>query len=64
MYLINVEFDIGLFTVSLLDSLLHYTPKQEAKARDYHTLPALKILLDWLHTESELFNRPVFKNTS
>ncbi|CAH1787464.1 unnamed protein product [Owenia fusiformis] len=36
------------FTVCLMDTLLLHTPKHDQKAKDYHTLPAIKLFLDWL----------------
>ena len=50
--------------MSVLENLLHHTPKQEAKAKEYHTLPVIKVLFDWLHTDRDLVGREAFKNSS
>ncbi|XP_052789309.1 nonsense-mediated mRNA decay factor SMG7-like [Mya arenaria] len=50
-------------TVRMLDILLQYTPKQEAKVCEYFTLPAVKLLLDWLRLNPHNFQRPVLKNS-
>ena len=47
-----------MILVSLLEIMVHHTPKQETKAKEYHTLPALKVLLDWLRTDSQLLSTP------
>ncbi|GAB1607750.1 protein SMG7 isoform X1 [Argonauta hians] len=52
------------FTVLLLDILLHYTPKQEQKLRDFFTLPAIKILLDWLWSDPVYFSNNFLKASS
>ena len=51
------------FLVLMLEQLLEHTPKQEQKAKEYHTLPALKIVLDWLRIESHLLAHPILKNS-
>ena len=35
----------------MFELLLLHTPKQEIKAREYHTLPAIRLLLLWIHTD-------------
>ncbi|CAE1298903.1 SMG7 [Acanthosepion pharaonis] len=52
------------FTVLLLDILLHYTPKQEQKLRDFFTLPAIKILLDWLWSHPLYFCNNFLKSSN
>ncbi|KAL4219606.1 Protein smg7 [Mactra antiquata] len=56
----NLVFSL---TVNMLDILLQYTPKQEHKVCDYFTLPAVKLLLDWLKLYPQNFDRPVLKNS-
>ncbi|XP_053380240.1 nonsense-mediated mRNA decay factor SMG7-like [Mercenaria mercenaria] len=50
-------------TVNMMDILLQYTPKQEHKVCDYFTLPAVKLLLDWLKLNPQNFERPVLRNS-
>jgi len=47
----------------MLDILLQFTPKQEAKVVEYFTLPAVKLVLDWLRLNPQNFDRPVLKNS-
>lgn len=51
-------------TVSMLEILLECTPKNESKIRDYFTLPAVKLLLDWLKLNPQNFSRNVLKSSS
>ena len=37
--------------------LIIYTPKNDHRTRDYNTLPAIKILLDWMRSNEEVFFR-------
>ncbi|XP_064649386.1 nonsense-mediated mRNA decay factor SMG7-like [Lineus longissimus] len=50
-------------TVSLLDNLLHSTPKNN-KAREYHTLPAIKLIMDWLKVNQDLLSKPIITNST
>lgn len=52
------------FTILVLDVLLQYTPKQEQKLRDFFTLPAVKLLLDWFKLNPEHLYNPVLKTSS
>ncbi|XP_033759815.1 uncharacterized protein LOC117341990 [Pecten maximus] len=52
------------FTILVLDILLQYTPKQEQKLRDFFTLPAVKLLLDWFKLNPEHLYNPVLKTSS
>ncbi|XP_074654858.1 uncharacterized protein LOC141908640 isoform X2 [Tubulanus polymorphus] len=52
------------FTVSLLDQFLCNIPKQEQKAKDYHTLPAIKLLLDWVKLNDQCLTKQTFKNSA
>ena len=53
-----------IFSVAqLLESFLAPTPKQE-KAKEYHTLPAIKILLDWICADKQLFADSALKSPS
>jgi hypothetical protein len=47
----------------MLDMLLQYTPKTELKIREFFTLPALKLILDWLQINPEYFSHPALKQT-
>lgn len=48
----KAAYDIAVgFVVSMLELLLLHTPKHEMKARDYHTLPSIRLLLLWIHTD-------------
>ncbi|XP_052246547.1 nonsense-mediated mRNA decay factor SMG7-like isoform X17 [Dreissena polymorpha] len=51
-------------TVSMLDILLQYTPKQETKVCEYFTLPAVKLILDWLKLNPQSFDRHVLKTST
>ncbi|KAK2159240.1 hypothetical protein LSH36_156g11043 [Paralvinella palmiformis] len=51
-------------TMSLLEVLLNVTPKQEVKTKDYHTLPSIKVLLDWIHADKDIINSPDSKMPS
>lgn len=51
-------------TVTMLDILLQYTPKQENRVAEYFTLPAVKLLLDWLKLNPQNFERTVLKHSS
>ncbi|XP_050415478.2 nonsense-mediated mRNA decay factor SMG7 [Patella vulgata] len=44
------------FICGLLESLVQNTPKQEQKAREFFTLPAIKIILDWLSLNNDLIS--------
>lgn len=48
----------------MMDILLQYTPKQEHKVCEYFTLPAVKLLLDWLKLNPHNFEQPVLRNSS
>ncbi|XP_021373588.1 protein SMG7-like isoform X2 [Mizuhopecten yessoensis] len=52
------------FTILVLDVLLQYTPKQEQKLRDFFTLPAVKLLLDWFKLNPEHLHNPILKTSS
>lgn len=52
------ELNSPSFTVQLLDSFLASTPKQE-KAKEYYTLPAIKVLLDWMCADKQIFADPI-----
>ncbi|KAK3087503.1 hypothetical protein FSP39_006727 [Pinctada imbricata] len=51
------------FTVSIFDVLLQYTPKQEQKLKEFFTLPAVKLLLDWLKLNPEHLNNSTLKSS-
>jgi len=51
-------------SVSLFDVMLQATTKQLAKAAEYHTLATLKVILDWLRSNSDDLSRPILKNAS
>ena len=53
-----------MLTVSMFDGMLQSTPKQEVKAKEYHTLPVIKVILDWLLSETELLSHATFKKHS
>lgn len=56
----NLVFSL---TVNMMDILLQYTPKQEHKVCEYFTLPAVKLLLDWLKLNPQNFEQPVLRNS-
>ncbi|XP_064616199.1 nonsense-mediated mRNA decay factor SMG7-like [Liolophura sinensis] len=51
------------FTVNTLEVLVMYTPKQEQKARNFFTMPAIRIIIDWLRLDKENFSKPVLKQS-
>lgn len=52
-----------LFTISILDVLLQYTPKHDHKLREFFTLPAVKLLLDWFRLNPVHLSNPVVKSS-
>jgi len=46
-----------------LDMMLQCTPKQESKAKEFHTLPAIKTIFDWLRLDHDLLSSSAFKNS-
>ncbi|KAL3871786.1 hypothetical protein ACJMK2_039762 [Sinanodonta woodiana] len=56
----NLVFSL---TVSMLDILLQYTPKQEHKVKEYFTLPAVKLLLDWFKLYPENLKKAPLKTS-
>lgn len=52
-----------LFTISILDILLQYTPKHDHKLREFFTLPAVKLLLDWFHLNPVHLSNPVVRTS-
>ena len=53
-----------MVAVSMFDGMIQSTPKQEVKAKEFHTLPVIKIILDWLLSETDLLTHAVFKKHS
>ncbi|XP_041369833.1 protein SMG7-like [Gigantopelta aegis] len=51
------------FMICVLDILLQNTPKQEPKAREFFTLPAVKIIFDWLHLNKDCIDKQVLVNS-
>lgn len=52
------------FAVKLLETMLTHTPKEDNKAKDFLTLSAIKVLLDWLYLNKDILNSKDFINTS
>ncbi|CAG2222800.1 EST1C [Mytilus edulis] len=50
-----------LFTISILDVLLQYTPKHDHKLREFFTLPSVKLLLDWFRLNPVHLSNPIVK---
>ncbi|ELT91912.1 hypothetical protein CAPTEDRAFT_228702 [Capitella teleta] len=55
---------IVLFNASFVEILLHNTPKHESKAREFLTLPAIKVLIQWLHSDQQMLANDAFKNST
>ena len=55
---------VVMVAVSMFDGMIQSTPKQEVKAKEFHTLPVVKIILDWLLSETDLLTHAVFKKHS
>ncbi|XP_061183919.1 uncharacterized protein LOC133192081 [Saccostrea echinata] len=52
------------FTIGILDLLLQNTPKQEQKLKEFFTLPAVKLLLDWFKLNPLQLQNPILKSSS
>ncbi|XP_012945114.1 ankyrin repeat and KH domain-containing protein mask [Aplysia californica] len=52
------------FAAKLLETLLQHTPKEDNKARDYLTLPAIKVMFDWLSVNRDVLQGREFNNSS
>lgn len=52
------------FTIGILDLLLQNTPKQEQKLKEFFTLPAVKLLLDWFKLNPVHLQNPILKSSS
>ncbi|RUS91468.1 hypothetical protein EGW08_000792 [Elysia chlorotica] len=52
------------FAVKLLETMLAHTPKEDNKAKDFLTLSAIKVLLDWLYLNKDVLHHKDFNNTS
>ncbi|CAG5136359.1 unnamed protein product, partial [Candidula unifasciata] len=52
------------FSAKLLETMLLHTPKEDNKARDFLTLPAIKVLIDWLFLNKDVLQKKEFINTS
>ncbi|BFZ20344.1 hypothetical protein BsWGS_23385 [Bradybaena similaris] len=52
------------FSAKLLETMLLHTPKEDNKARDFLTLPAIKVLFDWLYLNKDVLQKKEFMNTS
>lgn len=50
-------------TVGILDLLLQNTPKQEQKLKEFFTLPAVKLLLDWFKLNPVHLQNPILKSS-
>ena len=48
--------------VSLFDILLQSTLKQDSKMSECPTLAALKVVFDWLRSETDLLSDPAFNS--
>ncbi|CAD5115406.1 DgyrCDS4383 [Dimorphilus gyrociliatus] len=51
-------------TVVILENMLSQIPKQEAKVKDFYSLPAIKMALEWLLTVSDKLSHPKLKESS
>ncbi|GFN73867.1 protein smg7-like [Plakobranchus ocellatus] len=52
------------FAAKLLETMLAHTPKEDNKAKDFLTLSAIKVLMDWLYLNKEVLHSKEFNNTS
>ena len=43
--------------------MLAHTPKEDNKAKDFLTLSAIKVLLDWLYLNKDVLQSRDFNNT-
>ena len=44
--------------------MLLHTPKEDNKARDFPTLPAIKVMFDWLNVNRDVLQLTQFNNSS
>ncbi|GFR75088.1 protein SMG7-like [Elysia marginata] len=55
---------LHMATVKLLETMLAHTPKEDNKAKDFLTLSAVKVLLDWLCLNKDVLHSKDFSNTT